>query len=111
MAPQGASSVKINPNLEPQGGQGASGAGAASAAGAIHSTRHAESDQSTDGSDKADLSSEAQQFSRLSSQIANVPEVRQDRVASLKSAIQSGSYSVSNAQIAQAMARDFSTNG
>lgn len=99
--------MKINPNMEPQGGQGPSGAGAAGAAGTVHVSKHTQSGQ-TSSSDKTDLSSEAQQFATLSSKAASVPDVRQDRVSSLKSAIQNGSYNVSNQQIAQSMARDFS---
>lgn len=97
--------MKINPNLEPQGSQGASGAGAA---GVVNASRAAQSGQSGT-TDKADLSSDAQQFAQLSGQAANVPAVRQDRVDSLRSAIQSGTYSVSNQQIARSMARDFSS--
>lgn len=101
--------MKINPNFEPQPGQGparASSTGATGTSGAVHNNpRTAESLQSN-AADKADLSSEAQQFAMLSAQAANVPEVRADRVASLKNAIQTGTYSVSNRQIAQAVSRD-----
>lgn len=102
--------VKIDPNFEPQGGQGPSGAGAAGAAGAIQVSSRGASGQAS-GTDKADLSTEAQQFAMLSSQAANVPNVRQNLVASLKSAVQNGTYTVSNQQIAQSMLRDFSSTG
>lgn len=98
--------MKINPNLEPQGGQGPSGAGAAGVAGVVQNTRQTQSGQ-TSSADKTDLSSEAQQFAMLSTQASNAPPSRQDRVDTLKSAIQAGSYTVSNQQIAQSMLQDF----
>lgn len=61
---------------------------------------------STSG-DQASLSPDATQLSNLSMALANVPDVRQDRVQAVSSAIQNGSYSVSNQQIAGAMLRDF----
>jgi negative regulator of flagellin synthesis FlgM len=103
---RGASFVKINPNLEPQGGQGPSGAGAAGAAGVVQNTRQPQSGQAS-STDKTDLSSEAQQFTMLSAQASTGPAIRQDRVDTLKSAIQSGTYSVSNQQIAKSMLQDF----
>jgi negative regulator of flagellin synthesis FlgM len=105
--PPGAFFVKINPNLEPQGGQGPSSAGAAGAAGVVQNTRQAAQSGQASSADKTDLSTEAQQFSMLSNQSSTIPDVRQDRVASLKAAIQSGSYNVSNQQIAQSMLQDF----
>lgn len=59
--------------------------------------------------DEANLSSDAVEYSKLTSAIANVPDVRQDRVASLQQAIQSGTYSVTNQQIAGALLRDSGT--
>ncbi len=98
--------MKINPNLDPQASQAA---GAASASSAPQSAKPQSQSVKTGSSDKADLSSDAQQFAALSTQASNVPDVRQDRVASLKSAIQNGSYSVSNQQIASARVKDFGT--
>ena len=98
--------MKINPNLEPQGGQGPSGAGAAGAAGVMQASRNLQSGQS-DGTDKADFSAEAQQFAMLKNQLSNQSTVRQDRVASLRTAIQNGTYNVSNQQIAKSMQQDF----
>jgi flagellar biosynthesis anti-sigma factor FlgM len=103
----GATFVKIDSNFEPQAGQGPTGAGAAGAANQIQRSRSSHAGQSS-AADKADLSSEAQQFAKLSAQATQVPDVRADRVATLKNAIQNGTYSVSNQQIAQAMSRDFS---
>ena len=97
--------MKINSNLDPQAGQGPSGAGAAGGAGAVQNVRYAPASQSG-ATDKAEFSSDAQMFAKLSGQISSVPDVRQDRVASLKQAVQNGTYNVSNQQIAQAMARD-----
>jgi len=66
---------------------------------------------SQNSADQANLSPDAQQLSNLSTALANVPAVRQERVAPLTQAVQSGTYSVSNQQIAQSLVRDFrSTN-
>lgn len=99
--------MKINSDFEPQASQGPTGAGAAGASTRIQSSRSSNAGQSV-ATDKAELSSEAQQFAKLSAQVSKVPDVRADRVATLKSAIQGGTYSVNNHQIAQAMSRDFS---
>lgn len=61
---------------------------------------------STSG-DQASLSPDATQLSNLSMALSNVPDVRQERVQAVSGAIQNGSYSVSNQQIAGAMLRDF----
>ena len=99
--------MKINPNLDPQASQGLAGTGSAGAPSA-QSGRASQSTQ-TPASDKADLSSEAQQFALLSGQLSTIPDTRQERVASLKAAVQNGSYTATNQQIAQSMIRDFDT--
>jgi negative regulator of flagellin synthesis FlgM len=99
---QGAALVKINPDFNPQAGQPTTAAGAASSVQAPRTP----SGGKTGSTDQANFSSEAQQFALLSSQASNVPDVRPDRVASLKAAVQNGTYNVSNQQIAQAMSRD-----
>ena len=53
-------------------------------------------DQTSFSSDKASLS-------WLSAQAMQMPEIRQDRVASLKSAIEKGNYALDPDQIAEAM--------
>jgi negative regulator of flagellin synthesis FlgM len=109
--------VKINPNYEPQTNQ----TGATNAAGSAHqssstsgaSSAHVSSHEpsSQSGSaDKADFSTDAQQFSKLSSKMSSVPQVRQDRVNSLKSAVQNGTHKVSNQQIAQSLSRDMNVS-
>lgn len=97
--------MKINSDFEPQVGQGPSATGAAGSASHVHSSPNSHAGHSSE-TDKADLSSEGQQFAKLSAHANKVPDVRADRVATLKNAIQNGTHSVSNHQIAQAMARD-----
>ena len=97
--------MKIDSNFEPQAGQGPTGAGAAGGTGATQDARYSQTSQSGT-TDKAEFSSDAQMFAKLSGQVSSAPDVRQDRVASLKQAVQNGTYNVSNQQIAQAMARD-----
>lgn len=60
-----------------------------------------------DGGDQASLSADAQQLSSLSQALINVPQVRQERVAPLSEAVQSGTYAAQNQQIAHSMLRDF----
>lgn len=102
--------MKINPNLDSQGGEGPSGAGAAGAAGVVQTSRNLQAVQS-DGTDKADFSPEAQQFAMLKNNLSSQPSVRQDRVAGLKNSIESGTYSVKSDQIAKSMLQDFSATG
>jgi negative regulator of flagellin synthesis FlgM len=103
---QGAVFVKINSDFNPQAGQATTATDATAAAASVQAPKTSAGGKTSAG-DQANFSSEAQQFALLSSQATNVPDVRQDRVASLKTAIQNGTYNVSNQQIAQAMSRDF----
>ena len=57
-------------------------------------------------SDLAQFSVDGGKVQQLKTDLAAVPDVRQDRVAALQQAIASGSYSVSGQQIAQAMSTD-----
>ncbi|MGK0441349.1 MAG: negative regulator of flagellin synthesis FlgM [Pseudohongiellaceae bacterium] len=52
-------------------------------------------------SDQIELSSQAQTLKKLEAQLADLPEVNEDRVAALKSAIESGEYQVNDKQIAE----------
>jgi flagellar biosynthesis anti-sigma factor FlgM len=56
--------------------------------------------------DATQLSAGVQRVSALESQLAQVPEVRSERVAQLQDAIRNGNYSVTNDQIASAMLSD-----
>ncbi len=56
--------------------------------------------------DSTQLSTGVQRVSALESQLAQLPEVRSERVAHLQQAIRSGNYAVSNDQIAGAMLSD-----
>jgi negative regulator of flagellin synthesis FlgM len=56
--------------------------------------------------DLAQFSVDGEKVQQLKTDLAAVPDLRQDRVATLKEAIASGSYSVSGQQIAQAMSSD-----
>jgi len=56
--------------------------------------------------DLAQFSVDGGKVQQLKSNLAAVPDVRQDRVAALQQAIASGSYNVSGQQIAQAMSSD-----
>lgn len=61
---------------------------------------------STTAQDATQLSAGVQRVSALETQLAQMPEVRSERVAQLQDAIRSGKYSVSNDQVASAMLSD-----
>jgi flagellar biosynthesis anti-sigma factor FlgM len=98
--------VRIDPNLGTSQGQGTQRAeNAANSASSAAAKLLQISNQ--DSGDQANLSPAAQQLSNLSQALNSVPEVRQERVATLGRAVQSGTYAVQNQQIAQSMLRDF----
>ncbi len=55
------------------------------------------------GADTATLSQEQGRVQELTSQVNQLPEVRQDKVAALQRAIQEGSYQVTPGQAADAL--------
>jgi len=63
------------------------------------------------GQDQAHISSDAQQLSRFAAALKGTPEVRQDLVNQVKNALNSGTFSVSNAEIADAILGDQFTPG
>ncbi len=102
--------MRINPNPGLPEGQPTDRVGAAGSSTQSSSTQPARV-TSQDTTDRAHLSSDALQLSNLSSSLANVPEIRQGRVAAVQQAVQNGNYAVSNQQIAQSMLRDFRMAG
>jgi flagellar biosynthesis anti-sigma factor FlgM len=72
------------------------------------STLSASSDNpKSQGPDKVAHSSDAGKLSNLRAKLNGVPEIREDRVATLSAAIKNGTFLVTNKQIAQAFLRDF----
>lgn len=63
--------------------------------------------QTSLGRDHAELSMDHARVAALATQIYNLPEIRQERVAPLSNAIQNGNYDVSPEQTADAMLTDF----
>jgi len=57
-------------------------------------------------SDEVQFSVDGDKVQQLKTDLAAVPDTRQDRVAALSQAIEQGSYNVSNEQIAQAMSSE-----
>jgi negative regulator of flagellin synthesis FlgM len=53
-----------------------------------------------------DFSTESQAFVQAKSALARVPDVREEKVQALKAQIQSGSYRVDSARVAEKMAAD-----
>jgi len=95
------SGISGAPDAEPVGTRAAANASAAS--------RPLQVSNDGDG-DETQLSPDAMQLSTLSNALANVPQIRQGRVATISQAIRSGTYAVSNQQVAQSMLRDFRTS-
>jgi flagellar biosynthesis anti-sigma factor FlgM len=57
-------------------------------------------------SDQAQFSVDGEKVQQLKADLAGLPDLRQERVVALSQAIEQGSYSVSDQQIAQAMSSD-----
>jgi len=60
-------------------------------------------DRSNQTSPDADFANAQFQVSGLEAKVANVPDIRQSRVDQLRQAIQAGTYTVANDQLAQAI--------
>lgn len=63
-----------------------------------------------DSDDQFQPSQSLAQIQRLQAQLAQVPDVRNDKVAALSQKIQNGTYNPSNDQIAGAMISDMGVN-
>lgn len=63
-----------------------------------------------DSDDQFQPSPTLEQLQRLQAQLAQVPDVRSDKVAALSQKIQNGTYNPSNDQIAGAMISDMGAN-
>jgi flagellar biosynthesis anti-sigma factor FlgM len=61
------------------------------------------SNASDETSDRAELSPDQTRVRALASQVSDLPEIRQERVAALSAAVRNGSYNVSPDQTAKAM--------
>jgi negative regulator of flagellin synthesis FlgM len=59
--------------------------------------------------DQAQLSVSSEKIGQLKATLASVPEIRQERVAPLRQAINDGSYQVSDQQLADAIHSDLVT--
>jgi len=103
--------VRINPTPDPQETRATERAGAAGSSTHAAGTQAARSAGNQESGDQAHLSPDALQLSNVSSTLANVPEIRQNRVTQVTQAMHNGDYSVTNQQIAQSMLRDFRMSG
>lgn len=63
-----------------------------------------------DADDKFQPSPTLDQIQRLKAQLAQVPDVRSDRVSALSQKVQQGSYNPTNQQIADAMVSEIGSN-
>jgi flagellar biosynthesis anti-sigma factor FlgM len=95
--------VRINPNLGVPDPQSTDRVGVG---GTPQAAKPLQTDSQNSG-DQTNLSPDATKLSDLSAALSNVPEIRQERVGLVSQALQNGSYSVSNQQIAQSMLHDF----
>ena len=95
--------MRINPNTGLSGAEASEAvrtAGTSQGARPIQSARQVSVDQ-------ANLSPDAIQLSDLSSAMAKVPPIRENRVTEVTQALRDGNHVVSDHQIAQSMLRDF----
>lgn len=72
------------------------------------STQSVDSTHSTvksGASDQVELSNQAQTLKKLESKLADLPDVDEERVAAIKSAIENGEYQINNTQIAEKLLR------
>lgn len=65
---------------------------------------------SIDSNDQTQLSASNATVQQLKSTVSQLPEIRPDRVEALRQAVASGSYQVSDQQLANAMASDLLGN-
>jgi flagellar biosynthesis anti-sigma factor FlgM len=103
--------VRIDPNQGLQEGQPADRVGSTGSSTPSAGTQGTRSAVGQESSDQAHFSSDALQLSNISSTLANLPDIRQGRVTQISQAIQNGTYSASNQQIAQSMLSDFRMSG
>lgn len=92
--------MRIDPQNPATGAAGASGIDNAQAAQTKNSQRAA----LPEPNDTVQLSSGQATVRQLVSQLDQIPDVRQEQVSALRSAIDSGQYNPSNAQVAEAVA-------
>lgn len=64
-----------------------------------------------DGQDQAQLSAQAGNVAQLKGALSQVPDIRQERVQALRQAVSSGSYRISNQQLADAIGEFPLSNG
>ncbi|MCX8031325.1 MAG: flagellar biosynthesis anti-sigma factor FlgM [Thermodesulfovibrionales bacterium] len=57
-------------------------------------------------SDRVDISGRAKEIAELMSAINQIPEVRSDKVAEIKKAIESGNYNINTLKIAQSLLKE-----
>lgn len=60
----------------------------------------------TSGQDQAQLSADSGTVQQLTAKVSQLPEVRQERVNALRQAVSSGSYQISDEQLANAIGSD-----
>lgn len=65
----------------------------------------------TGSKDQVALSTQAKDFAAIKNMLKEVPEVRQDKVDSLKEQIDNGTYNVSSQEVAQKILAQYSFRG
>lgn len=97
--------MKIDPNLQPTGDVQSDAVQSSKG----NRTQQANSDSAitqTDGHDTVQVSPRFVEVQQLTAKLQNVPEIRSDRVASLKAQIQKGAYKPDPSEVADAMLGD-----
>jgi flagellar biosynthesis anti-sigma factor FlgM len=92
--------MRIDPQNPAIGSTGASGVDAAQAGQVKNSTKAT----LPEPNDTVQLSGGSATVRQLVSQLDQIPDIRQEQVGALRSALDSGQYNPSNAQVAEALA-------
>jgi flagellar biosynthesis anti-sigma factor FlgM len=107
--------MRIDPSLQYLGNTSSEGVGNTPGQSKIsspgNSAQPESGPQAADAGDTVQLSSTLSEVQQLQAQLAQTPDVRADRVASLQQQIEQGTYQPSNEQIASAMFSDLFGTG
>jgi flagellar biosynthesis anti-sigma factor FlgM len=95
--------MKINPNIQAPGEAQSDAINSAKKASTSASAANVGNTAPAQTGDSFQSSSQHAQVQQLASQLANVPDVRADRVAPLKAAVQQQSYQPDSGKLADAL--------
>jgi flagellar biosynthesis anti-sigma factor FlgM len=98
--------MKIDPTIQPASSSQSEAVTSAKKSGAQAPQQKTGATSSSTSGDTFQVSTRQAEIQSLTGQLANVPDVRSERVAPLKAAVQQNNYNPESAQVADAMLRD-----